>query len=186
MSRMRLLSATLASTAALCVLLAGSIDAQDAKTATRSTLAGSARVERVDRSSRILTIRTDPGSTRDVYVGPELKIFDELQMGDTVTVRYVDSIVVAVRPGAKPQFSTDTTGAAQKARGGSDVIAQVKVTVTVEKVDVPNRQVVYKKADGQSETRLVENPKLLEGLKPGDVVEVTVTRERAIELRKSR
>ncbi|PYR45508.1 MAG: hypothetical protein DMF89_24860 [Acidobacteria bacterium] len=154
---MRLLPAALASTAALCVLLAGSVHAQDAKTATRSTLAGSARVERVDRSSRILTIRTDPGSTRDVYVGPELKIFDELQMGDTVTVRYVDSIVVAVRPGAKPQFSTDTTGAAQKARAGSE-----------------------------SETRLVENPKLLEGLKPGDVVEVTVTRERAIELRKSR
>src|SRR5262245_57179032 len=183
---MRLASTNLVSVAVVCLLMSGATRAQEAKTATRSTLAGSARVERVDKTTRILTIRTEPGATRDVYVGPELKIFDELQSGDTVTVRYVDSIVVAVRPGAKPQFSTDTTAAAQKAGGGSDVVAQVKVTVTVERVDVANKRVVYKKADGQSETRVVENPKLLEGLKPGDVVEITVTRERAIELRKAR
>jgi len=182
---MRLVSVSLASVTAACLLLSGVARAQEAKTATRSTLAGSARVERVDRTTRILTIRTEPGATRDVYVGPELKIFDELQTGDTITVRYVDSIVVAVRPGAKPQSSTDTTAAAQKG-GGSDVVAQVKVTVTVERVDAANKRVVYKKADGQSETRLVENPKLLDGLKPGDVVEITVTRERAVELRKAR
>src|SRR5262252_5061586 len=64
--RMRLVSVSLASVTAACLLLSGAARAQEAKTATRSTLAGSARVERVDRTTRILTIRTEPGATRDV------------------------------------------------------------------------------------------------------------------------
>ena len=46
--------------------------------------------------------------------------------------------------------------------------------------------VVYKTADNMRATRGVLNPHLLDGLKPGDVVEITYTRERAVDLQRAR
>jgi hypothetical protein len=42
--------------------------------------------------------------------------------------------------------------------------------------------VTYKTADNRRVIRAVADPKLLDGLEPGDVIEVTLTRERVIEL----
>jgi hypothetical protein len=40
----------------------------------------------------------------------------------------------------------------------------------------------YKGADNRSVTRMVTDGRLIEGLKAGDTIEITYTRERAIEL----
>jgi hypothetical protein len=111
---------------------------------------------------------------------------DELRSGDRVRVRVLESVVVAAaRPGGKPTVVTDTTAAARKERGSeSDVKQQLKATVTIESVDAQRQMVVYKAADNRSVTRLAVDPHLLDGLKKGDLVELTYTRERAIELEK--
>jgi hypothetical protein len=44
------------------------------------------------------------------------------------------------------------------------------------------QMVVYKGADNRQVQRQVRDPRLLDGLKAGDVVEITYTRERAIAL----
>ncbi len=160
--------------------------AQDQKTATREVMSVTAKVERVDKFSRSLTLKTPEGLSHTVYVGPELKTFDEVQSGDTVTVRIVDSFIVAVNPNAKPTAVTDTTAEARKEneKGSSDVQQQLKATVTIESVDLKTNLVVYKTGDNRRNMRQVLDGHLLEGLKPGDVVEVTYTRERAIDVKR--
>ena len=151
----------------------------------RVVMVGTARVERVDTFGRSITVRTDQGVSHTVYVGPELRVFDQLRAGDTVTLRVVESVIVALKPGAKPTALNDTTAAARKASGGrSDVQQQLKAVVTIESVDVPAQVVVYVAGDNRRVMRTVVDPHLLEGLKKGDVVELTYTRERAIELQK--
>jgi Cu/Ag efflux protein CusF len=158
--------------------------AQDQKTSTREMMSLTARVERVDRFSRSLTLKTPEGLIHTVYFGPELKTFDEVQSGDTVTVRIVDFYIVAVNPNAKPTVITDTTAEAKKEndKSSSDVQQQLKATVTIESVDRQTNLVVYKTGDNRRNMRQVLDGHLLDGLKPGDVVEVTYTRERALEL----
>ena len=92
------------------------------------------RIDRIDPFSRSLTLKTAEGLPHSVFVGPELKIFDELRAGDSVTVRITESVVVALRPNAKTTVVEDSTAAAKKgARGArADVIQQLKATVTVE------------------------------------------------------
>jgi hypothetical protein len=46
--------------------------------------------------------------------------------------------------------------------------------------------VVYHGADTRRVMRAIQDPALIEGLKPGDVVEITITRERAISLARAR
>jgi Cu/Ag efflux protein CusF len=165
---------------------AGSALAQDPKAIAREVMFATARVERVDLSTHSLTLKTDQGVQHTVYVGPELRIFDELRSGDRVRVRVLESVVVAaVRRGGRPTAITDTTAAARKERGSeSDVEQQLKATVTIESVDLQRQMVVYKTGDNRSVTRLAVDRHLLDGLKKGDVVELTYTRERAIELEK--
>jgi hypothetical protein len=101
-------------------------------------------------------------------------------------VRIVESVIVEARPGAKTTGVIDTTPAAKKppeaAQG--DVLQQLKAVVTIESVDLPTRMIVYKGGDNQRVQRQVRDPRLLDGLKAGDVIEITYTRERAIALQR--
>jgi hypothetical protein len=166
------------------MIAATSGGAQEPRASARDVVAVAARVERIDLFSRSLTLRTADGITHVVYVGPELAIFRELKTGDTVFVRIVESVVVEARPGAKTTGLVDTTAVAKKApaAAGSDVLQQLKAVVTIESVDAATRMITYKGADNRRVQREVSDPRLLEGLKVGDVVEITYTRERAITL----
>ncbi len=174
--------------AALLLSTAAAPGAQEPKVSTREVAIASGKVERIDRFSRMVTLRTPEGLLHSVYAGKELKAFDELKTGDTVNVRITESVVVAVKPGAKLTVIEDSTAAAQKGAGAAkaDVMQQLKATVTVDRVDLRNQVITYKTADNRNVMRQVVDPHLLDGLKSGDVIEITYTRERAIELTRAR
>ncbi len=65
------------------------------------------------------------------------------------------------------------------------MIQQLKATVTVESVDAAKQMITYKSADNRSVTRVVADRRLIEGLTRGDTIEITYTRERALELTKN-
>jgi hypothetical protein len=162
--------------------------AQEPKTSVRESVALAGTIERIDRFSRLLTLKVG-GIAQSVYVPPEFKLFDELKTGDHVTARIRESVIVAARPGAKPRLVTDTTAAAAKNRGsegGSQLMQQVTAVVTIESVDRQTHLVTYKTADNRRIVRTALDPRLLDDLKPGDVIEVTMTRERVVELQRQR
>jgi arginine repressor len=162
--------------------------AQEPKTSVREMVTVSGTVERADRSTRTLTLRTSPSTTQIISVAPEVKLFDELQTGDKITVRLSESVIAAVRPGEKPSVAVDTTATAtpRDPSQRSEVLQQVKAGVTVESVDRQQNLIVYKTADNRRVIRAVIDPRLLDGLKAGDVVEITYTRERAVDLQRAR
>lgn len=180
-----LLSAVAALSSVL--LAAASAGAQEPpRGSARDVVAVTARVEQVNAFARSLTLKTADGAAHVVYVGPELAIFRELKTGDHVLVRIVESVIVEARPGAKTTGIIDTTAAANKAPGATqgDVLQQLKAVVTIESVDLPTQMVVYKGGDNRRVQRQVSDPRLLDGLKAGDVVEITYTRDRAITLQR--
>ena len=171
---------------AACLLLLPAA-AQEPKSSVREfvTLAGT--VDRIDRSSRTLTLRVDNRFTHSVYVPAEFKLLDELKPGDDITARIRESILVSTRPGLKPKVITDTTAEAKKKQGSaadSGITQQLTIVVTIESIDRTNNWVTYKTADNRRVIRAVADPRLLDDLKPGDVSEVTLTRERVIELQR--
>jgi len=169
-----------------CLVLI-SASAQEPKTSVREFVALAGTVDRTDRISRLLTLRGDDGLAHSVYVPPEFTLFNELKSGDRVVTRLRESIVVSARPGLKPRLLTDTTAeAAKQPRGAADpkLTQQLTIVVTIESVDRTTQSVIYKAPDNRRIVRAVLDPRLLDDLKPGDVVEVTLTRERVIELQR--
>jgi hypothetical protein len=160
--------------------------AQEPRTSVREFVNAAGTVERVDRTSRTLTLKGDQGITQTAYVPPEFKLFDELNPGDSIVVRIRESVVVSARPGLTSQPLKDTTAAAANKQNATDpdVLQQLTAVVTIERVDPALRVVTYKTADNRRVVRAVMDPRLLDGLKPGDVIEVTLTRQRVVELRR--
>lgn len=167
---------------ALAALLsyAPAAPAQAPNVATReSTFAGT--VEKIQAFTRLVTFRLPGNILRDVYVDPQVKEFNDLRVGDAVTVHYVESFVVQVRPEARPSTVRDTTGEARAAKG-ENVVQQQTMVVTIETVDLEKSVVQYMTADNRRVMQAVANRQLLAGLNPGDRVEVTFTRERAVRV----
>jgi len=162
--------------------------AQDQPNVTRRESVMTVKVDDIDTFSRTVSFRTPEGLLSEVYVPPEVKPFDELRRGDIVTVRFIESVIVQVRPDAKPSAVEDTTAEARAGAGeqAADVLQQLKVTVVIDSVDRQAGIVVYRKDDSMKVARAVLDRALLEGLKPGDRVEITYTKSRAISVERGR
>jgi hypothetical protein len=144
-----------------------------------------ATVDRIERTTRVLTLRSGNNTFQTLAVDPSVKAFDDLKTGDVVTVRYQESIVVQVRPGATLTDLKDSTAEAQKASSGQ-VLQQLKAVVKVERIDPQALAIEYRTKDNRKVLRTVADKRVLEGLKVGDQVEVTMTRERAISIERRR
>jgi hypothetical protein len=146
-----------------------------------------ATVERLDRALRGLTCRMPDGSELPLIVDASVKLYDDLRVGDVIVIAVIDAVVVKVKPGAKLTNPTDTTEAA-RARVQDPLVQvtqQVTGVVTIEEIDRKAQTVVYKGPDNRRVLRMVRDPRLLDDLRRGDVVEVTLTRERAVSIERA-
>jgi hypothetical protein len=159
---------------AACLLLIPAT--QEPKVSVREFVSLAGMVDRIDRGSRTLTLKADDRFTQSLYVPPEFNVFDELKTGDRVVAKIRESVVVSARPGLKPRLPSPTTADATK--------EQTTIVVTIDVIDRTTNWVTYKTADNRRIVRAVADAKLLDGLKAGDVIEVTLTRERVIELQR--
>jgi hypothetical protein len=103
-------------------------------------------IERVDRFTREVAFQDANRVTQSVYVDPSVAAFDDLKAGDVVIVRYIDSVIVQVKPGARPTEARDTTEDARKA-GGQGVLQQLTMVVTIESLDPEALVVTYRTHD---------------------------------------
>lgn len=143
------------------------------------------RIERVDTWGRTVTFRSAEGLLQSIHVPKELSIFDELEAGDRVRIRYRDSFIVQVKPGARLTVPADTTAEARAGQtdpGAGEVQQQITATIRVDRIDRAGSLIVYAGPDNRPVMRAVRDPRLLDGLEPGDVITVTYTRERAISV----
>src|SRR5215813_10775300 len=75
-----------------------------------ATVEVTATIVAIDHNGRMITLKGKDGATEDVYAGPDVKRFDELKVGDTVTFRYIESIAYAIRKPGEPGNAPAATG----------------------------------------------------------------------------
>jgi hypothetical protein len=146
----------------------------------------SGQVDRVDRVGRNITIKTGGTVPTSIYVGPDLAIFDQLNSGDVVIVRYYDAYIVELTPGSRMKPIENTTSEAQKnvQRPDVNVLNQMRLVVTIDAIDRATSTVTYHGADNRRVFRVVQHAQLLDNVKPGDVVTITYTRAQAVAITK--
>lgn len=138
-----------------------------------------AKIEAIDQTSRMITLKGKGGDMETIYAGPEVKRFDELKVGDTVTFTYYESVAYQIhKPGEAG--SAPATGDPKVTRGtgpkpSGTLAQQMNATVTIKAIDAKVPAVTVTTADGRTLSFKVDNKKSLDGLKANDKVEITYT-----------
>ena len=137
------------------------------------------KIEAIDHTSRMVTLKDKDGDTETIYCGPEVKRFDELKVGDTVTFRYQESLALAIRKPGQPSGLPAKTGpAVTRGTGpkpGGTLAQQETATVTIKAIDAKVPSVTVLTEGGRTMSFKVEDPKNLKDVKVGDKVEITYT-----------
>ena len=139
----------------------------------------------IDFKNRLITLKDKEGLSETIVAGPEVQRFDALKVGDVVTFRYYESLVTQiVKPGATAQAPTDKSAVVRTegTKPGATLSRQMTATVTIEALDLKLSSVTIKQDDGSRSSFKVENPKNLQGLKPGDRVQITYTMALAVSV----
>jgi hypothetical protein len=146
-----------------------------------------ATIETIDTTNRILGLKTEDGHVETIVAGPEVKRFNDLKVGDTVTFQYTESVAYDLRkPGEASKAGV--AGAGGAVGGGPKPNASFykteTATVTVEAVDPKVPSITVRAEDGSQLTHKVkeENRKALDGVKPGDKIDISYTETFAIDV----
>lgn len=153
-------------------------------------LTATARVVSVDPQNRSVRLRGPRGRTFTVDVGPEVRNFDQIRAGDTVTVQYYESIAFTLgKPGTTLPEDTVSGGAARAQPGNLPagmVARRITVTGLVTGIDMDAHTLdIVDPNGGGVQTIHVTNPERqrdMEAVKVGDTITARITQALAISV----
>jgi hypothetical protein len=138
-----------------------------------------AAVVTVDKATRLITLRREDGKMFTVEAGPEVRNFDQIAVGDTLRVRYQESLSATLMPAGTTLSPTEGALAAGRAKAGAKPAGGVgflaSARVKVESVDLERGVVVFCTSGGDlNAVRPVrpEGREFIKGLKLGDIVQL--------------
>ena len=134
-------------------------------------------IRAIDQATRSVTLRAENGDEDTFTVGPEVKRFNELKVGDTIRATYYESLVFQLRKPGVPSTpaSTSVAGGRIVEVPGGAVGKQQTTTVTVKAIDMNAPSITVVTTDGRVMTRKIGDRKNLEGVSPGDRIDITYT-----------
>lgn len=145
-------------------------------------------IDAIDKDKGTITLKGPKGRTVTLEVRDRQKL-DVVKVGDPVVATYMEAVVIqALKAGtAAPGVTTQETRISSKPgeTPAGAIGREVTVTATITAIDKKAQTVTIKGPEGNTETVKARNPKNLDAVKVGDLVEITYTRALAIALDKS-
>jgi ribosomal protein L6P/L9E len=145
----------------------------------------SASVEAIDKASRQVTLKGPKGNLNTVTAGPDVRNFDQIKVGDMVTVRYIEALTLTLKKDGKElRGMTETPTAARAAAGERPaglVANQTEVTANVIAVDAKT-QTVTLKGPKQTVELKVPDAGQFKLIKVGDQIQAVYTEAVAVSV----
>jgi hypothetical protein len=148
-----------------------------AKTVSSEMRTETGTIEAIDAPGRAVTIKKADGTFVTTVAGPDVKRFDELKVGDKITARYYENLVIRVkRPGESEVDSKvkATTGSEQALPGGTKA-KQRTITATISAIDPTTPSITFTGPNGYKYTSKVQDTEALAKVKVGDKVDIVWT-----------
>ena len=162
--------------AAGLVSMAGMAMAQS-KTVRSEMRTETAIVEAIDAANRTVTLKKPDGTFTTVTAGPEIKRFAEVKVGDKVTAKYYENLIIRLKqPGESDVVSrTQATTGSEQAMPGGTKAKQVTITATIAAIDMNTPAITFTGPNGWKYTSKVQDKEALAKVKVGDKVDIVWT-----------
>lgn len=178
-----------AAVAAAIALLAACASKPPAPITRKSVTRMEATVVEVQNSKRLVSLRRPDGQIVTLELGPEVRNFDQIKVGDRVVASYYEAMGFAVVDPRAPQTPDDAGVIAGRAalgdRPAGAIGGFVETTVTIVSVDNSAHTVTFKGDDGLVRTVAVEREDgraFASRLRAGDRVVMTYAEAIAISV----
>lgn len=143
-----------------------------------------ATVQAVDQAKRIVTLKGPEGNVFDLKVGDEVRNLPQVKAGDIVVAKYFEAVAIEVKKGGLGIRSAESQTAVSRARAGERPAGAVATTTTIVanvlKVDNGKQIVTVEGPNGKSVNVKVKDAGVLQQIKAGEQVEMTITEAVAI------
>jgi hypothetical protein len=161
------------------------VQAQETKgEAVVASVTVTATVKKINQKTREVTVLTDAGKEYSFIAGNNVKNLAQVKKGDVITAVYTESLAYEVKKHGTAGIQTaDAAAAAQPGAMPAGMVAQqTTVTVTITAIDHTVPSVTFKGPQGNTKTVKVKDPSKLNGVKVGDMVDITYTEALAIKV----
>jgi hypothetical protein len=144
-------------------------------------------VAAVDKDNHTVTLKGPKGRTLTLDVQDPQKL-DAVKVGDPVVATYMEAVAFQIKkpgtatPGTTVQETRVTSKPGETPAGA--IGQEVTVTATITAIDKTAGTVTIKGPQGNTETIKAKDPKNLDLVKAGDLVEITYARALAVTLDK--
>ena len=145
-----------------------------------------ATVEEVHPEDRSLVLKGETGERAVVVAGPEVRNFDQIKVGDTLKIKYIESLALELKKGGKEVVGRKETGALDRSQPGQKpggvVRREVTVVANVVAVDEAKMKVSVKNDKGEVYDFNLKDPAQVKLVKVGDQVQATYTEGLAVSM----
>lgn len=147
-------------------------------------LKATAVVEKVDRSTREVTVKNSDGESTTVVCGPLVRNFDQIQAGDKVSLQYQESVTLMAMSGIEAvparTESTDVVGAPLGQKPAGVIVKTGEVVAEVTAINHQDRTITLKGPVRTVTVQVDEKARNFDRIKPGDKVYLRSTAALAI------
>ena len=173
---------TMLSASALVIALSYPSWAQQVTQSQTVTLSGT--VETIDQTRRTVIVKKADGSFETVEVPASAKRFDELKVGDKVTVTYNNTVSARLKPPGEADVDTgrEASTMGQGGRPGGETAVQRTMTATVTALDKASSTITVAGPNGWTYSRRVADPTVLDKVKVGDKIDLTWSTDLAVSV----
>ena len=182
----RLASACALFSFAACQSQQGPADPLPSGTVAENEVTETAIVEKIDLKTRLVTLSMPDGRQRTIAVPEEVRNLPQVQKGDQVRARYSQSVAFEVKPAGSGEPGVSVSSGGKRTEAGQLPAAVASetttVTATITGIDKNAGTVTLTDPEGEVATVKVRNPKDLERIKQGDLVDISYTQAVAISV----
>jgi hypothetical protein len=159
-------------------LAVSSVARAQSKTITGEMTTITATVEAIDHATRTLTVKSAKGDYVPIVVPESMKRFSEIKVGDTISARYYDNVVVRLKAPGEPAVDTAAKAVTPAAAGNlaGTGAKQRTITATIVAIDRDVPSITFKGENVKwNYSSRVADKQVLAKVKVGDRVDITWT-----------
>jgi hypothetical protein len=146
-----------------------------------------ATVEATDPAKRTVTLKNARGEVRTITAGPEVRNFDQIKVGDSVTIEYVEGLALELKKDGKAVLGRSEVKSLERAdpgkKPGGMATREITAVADVVNVDTKKSTVTVKNKEGETFDLNIRDPEQLKLIKKGDQIQATYTEAVAVSLK---
>lgn len=152
----------------------------------QNMVTATATVKKLDLKKRLVTLERVDGSVFTFRAGEEVRNLAQVKVGDTVTVTYYESLAYQVRrageaePGAAVAEEVGRAKLGEKPGAAGARVTTLTATITA--IDKAAGTVTIRGPEGDSVTIKARDPRNLDRVAVGDLVDITYTEAVAVSV----